>query len=77
MYSFDKHFRLILAAQSPVFDAMFSHDGTKESNTGVIDIDDFDPEHVQKAVDFAYEDMLVDILVHSVQHHAAKEALEI
>uniref|UniRef100_A0A7E4ZXD7 BTB domain-containing protein n=1 Tax=Panagrellus redivivus TaxID=6233 RepID=A0A7E4ZXD7_PANRE len=45
--------RSMLSLMSPVFQSYFEHD-TKESQTGVIDITDFDFNTVQNVIDYAY-----------------------
>ena len=56
-----KHFRahkLILSARSSIFDAMFSHKGFEEHNTGTVVIKDSDEDTMEMFLAYLYEGVL-------------------
>lgn len=50
-----KAHKVILAARSPVFAAMFKHD-TSEKQTGIVNIPDCDPDSFKAFLEFLYSD---------------------
>ena len=50
--------KAILTARSDVFKAMFSHEGTSESKTGEVHIEDMEPEDVEELLRFIYTDVV-------------------
>ncbi len=48
----------MLAAQSPVFKAAFSHEETKEVKTGRVEIEDLDPETLELLIKYMYTDVI-------------------
>jgi speckle-type POZ protein len=52
--------RYVLAARSPVFKATFSHEETKEVQTGEVEIEDVDPETLEVLIKYIYTDTVGD-----------------
>ncbi len=50
--------KMVLAARSDVFRTMFSHTSTKEAQTNIVDIVDFDADAVRAMLDYLYTDEL-------------------
>ncbi len=55
-----KAHRAVLAAFSPVFAAMFKHSGTKESQSGKVNISDVDMDIIRTIVLYMYEEGMDD-----------------
>jgi hypothetical protein len=51
----------MLAAQSPVFKAAFSHEETKEVKTGELEIEDVHPETLEVLIKYIYTDQVDEI----------------
>lgn len=51
--------KLVICAQSPVFDAMFEND-MKEKESGVVEITDLEPQTLQKMLKFLYTEVIED-----------------
>jgi hypothetical protein len=59
--SFECH-RAVLAARSPVFHAMFSHEGTREADLAQAEISDLTEVVVEKMLEFIYEDAVTGLV---------------
>ncbi len=55
-------FRVLLAARSSVFRAMFSHASVKENVDRVVEISDVDADTMQKVLQFVYTDTISGLL---------------
>lgn len=57
-------YKLILSLSSPVFEAMFKHENTKENKTNVVKIGNFDKEAVETFLKLTYGAKTADEMVH-------------
>lgn len=72
--SFPCH-KVILAARSDVFAAMFSHKGTTEAQTSKVEIEDTDPDTLEQLLRFIYTDQVdcdMSVLATSLMRAADK-----
>lgn len=60
--------RAVLGSRTPVFEAMFEHPETTESKTGIVDIEDCDPDSFAEFLQFLYTGRVTELSSDNAPH---------